>query len=431
MVRKVSLRRMAVITCLLALVTGMFAPTTYADDLSAKKSKITKEISASKGNIAESQAALEAAGAQVEEARARVAQAQIELDAAQAEYDKAEEESQKKAEELRQATIVLTKARAEEDKGQERVDDQRESVANYARSMYQDSLPLISVATLMGAESTSDLANRVQWADTVLSTNQIDLDYLREIQEELVEARLNSQAAQEVANDAKEEADKHTAVMESARDKAEQAHLEVQQALEAEEEARRVAQSALESDQAALASQEAELKKVNAEIAEMARQAEEARKAAAKKSGSSSSGSSGANMAVSSKGLIWPTSGVVTSNYGYRIHPIYNTRQFHDGLDIGAGCGVPIKAVASGRVSQRYYSSGYGYRIFVDHGYVQGRHMVTSYNHMSGYAVANGAKVSQGQTIGYIGTTGTSTGCHLHFMLWVNGSLANPRTYLP
>jgi murein DD-endopeptidase MepM/ murein hydrolase activator NlpD len=310
------------------------------------------------------------------------------------------------------------------------IEDQRESVTVYARAIYQDSLPLVSIASFLGASSTSDLANRIQWSDTVLTTSQIDLDYLRELQGDLAQARIDSQQAQESANQAKDEADRQTLVMQEARDAANQAHQEVQAALAEEEAARQAAASALRADQAALASREAELREVNAQIAEMARQAEEARRAAALRSGSnSSSGSS--NSSMSSSGLVWPTTGVITSSYGYRIHPVYGTRRFHDGLDMGAACGTPITAVASGRVSQRYYSSGYGYRIFVDHGFVQGRHMVSSYNHLSSYAVANGAQVSQGQTIGYVGTTGTSTGCHLHFMLWVGGSLTNPRPYLP
>jgi murein DD-endopeptidase MepM/ murein hydrolase activator NlpD len=356
-----------------------------------------------------------------------VAEAQAKLESAQAAYAVAKAESDKKAEELRLANVVLVQAKAEEAKGQEKVDAQREAVAGYARAVYQDNLPMISVVTLLGASSSSDLANRVQWTDTVLVTNQIDLDYLREIQAELAEKRLQSQIAQETATAAKEEADRHTAVMEEAMKAAERAHAEVEAALAEQVAARAAAQSALKADQASLASHEAELRKVNEEIAELARKAAASKPA----SGSSSSSSSSSGYKVSSYGLIWPSTGWVSSNYGYRIHPIAKVRRFHDGIDVAASCGTPLKAVAAGRVSQRYYSSGYGYRIFIDHGWVKGRHIVSSYNHLSRYAVSNGARVSQGQTIGYVGTTGYSTGCHLHFMLWVGGSLVNPRNYLP
>jgi murein DD-endopeptidase MepM/ murein hydrolase activator NlpD len=120
----------------------------------------------------------------------------------------------------------------------------------------------------------------------------------------------------------------------------------------------------------------------------------------------------------------------LTSPYGWRINPISGRSELHDGTDMGAGCGTPIRAAASGTVTQAYYNSGYGNRIFVDHGLIGGRHMTTAYNHMSGFAASVGQWVTQGQVIGYVGTTGYSTGCHLHFMLWINGSLVNAWPYI-
>jgi murein DD-endopeptidase MepM/ murein hydrolase activator NlpD len=113
-----------------------------------------------------------------------------------------------------------------------------------------------------------------------------------------------------------------------------------------------------------------------------------------------------------------------------RLHPILHIWKLHDGTDFGAGCGTPIHAAASGTVTEEYYNGGYGNRLFIDHGNVGGVFMTTSYNHMSGYAVKVGWHVTQGQVIGYVGTTGYSTGCHLHFMLWVNGTMVNPANYL-
>jgi murein DD-endopeptidase MepM/ murein hydrolase activator NlpD len=108
-----------------------------------------------------------------------------------------------------------------------------------------------------------------------------------------------------------------------------------------------------------------------------------------------------------------------------RLHPILHIWKLHDGTDFGAGCGTPIRAAASGTVTEAYYNGGYGNRLFIDHGA-----LTTSYNHMSGYAVRVGQHVTQGQVIGYVGNTGYSTGCHLHFMLWVNGTMVNPANYL-
>jgi murein DD-endopeptidase MepM/ murein hydrolase activator NlpD len=76
------------------------------------------------------------------------------------------------------------------------------------------------------------------------------------------------------------------------------------------------------------------------------------------------------------------------------------------------------------------YRGGYGNQVLVDHGTVQGNHLMTSYSHLSRFALSSGARVSQGQVIGYSGTTGYSTACHLHFMVYANGSRTNPMNYL-
>ena len=155
---------------------------------------------------------------------------------------------------------------------------------------------------------------------------------------------------------------------------------------------------------------------------EKAAQQAAAAAAARGKSGSSTT----TTTSPASSGLIKPIPGAsITSPYGMRLHPILHIWKLHDGTDFGAGCGTPIHAAASGTVTEEYYNGGYGNRLFIDHGV-----MTTSYNHMSGYAVKVGWHVTQGQVIGYVGTTGYSTGCHLHFMLWVNGTMVNPANYL-
>uniref|UniRef100_UPI0038CD9CB3 M23 family metallopeptidase n=1 Tax=Tessaracoccus coleopterorum TaxID=2714950 RepID=UPI0038CD9CB3 len=77
-------------------------------------------------------------------------------------------------------------------------------------------------------------------------------------------------------------------------------------------------------------------------------------------------------------------------------------------------------------VEERYYNGGYGNRLMIDHGYVNGSYVTTGYNHANRYVVSVGQKVKKGQLIGYVGSTGYSTGCHLHLMVWENGRLVNP-----
>jgi len=135
--------------------------------------------------------------------------------------------------------------------------------------------------------------------------------------------------------------------------------------------------------------------------------------------------------AVSAAGLMRPASGPVTSPFGMRFHPIDHVWRLHDGLDIGAACGSPILAAAAGRVTESYYSSAYGNRLVIDHGLVNGHQVTTSYNHAQGYQVGVGDSVAAGQIIGTVGTTGASTGCHLHFQVWIDGRLTDPATVLP
>lgn len=125
--------------------------------------------------------------------------------------------------------------------------------------------------------------------------------------------------------------------------------------------------------------------------------------------------------------LYWPVPGHhrITSPFGYRIHPILKYRKLHTGVDIGAPNGTPVVSAASGTVIASRFMGGYGNCVMIDHG---GK--VTVYGHLSSRAVSPGQSVSAGETIGYVGSTGMSTGAHLHFEVRVNGAVQNPLNYL-
>ena len=125
-------------------------------------------------------------------------------------------------------------------------------------------------------------------------------------------------------------------------------------------------------------------------------------------------------------GMIWPISGPITSEFGWRVHPITGTQKFHSGIDIGGDYGEPVAAAASGVVTDACWISGYGYTVIIDHG----GGVSTLYGHNQGFAVGPGETVSQGQTIAYCGSTGNSTGPHCHFEVRVNGSVVSPYGYL-
>ena len=115
-----------------------------------------------------------------------------------------------------------------------------------------------------------------------------------------------------------------------------------------------------------------------------------------------------------------------TSPYGWRIHPIYGTKKFHYGVDLAAPTGTPIYATRSGTVDTASYNGSAGYYVQINHG--DGFRSI--YMHMTHYVVSSGQHVSQGQVIGYCGSTGGSTGPHLHFGISYNGSYVNPANYI-
>jgi murein DD-endopeptidase MepM/ murein hydrolase activator NlpD len=131
-----------------------------------------------------------------------------------------------------------------------------------------------------------------------------------------------------------------------------------------------------------------------------------------------------------SHGFLRPVTGPVTSAFGMRLHPLRKIWKLHDGTDFGAACGTAIRAPYAGVVTRGYYSPAYGNRLFLSHGRVDGVQVETASNHASRYVVRPGQRVSRGQVIGEIGSTGLSTGCHLHLMVWLNGKLSNPMSWL-
>ena len=165
-----------------------------------------------------------------------------------------------------------------------------------------------------------------------------------------------------------------------------------------------------------------------AAAAEAAQQAAE-QQAAQEQAGSTSSSSSSTSSSSSSSstGFIWPTTSTyVSCYYGYRVAPTAGASTYHQGIDIAGSYGDPIYAAASGTVTQAGYNSGCGNYVTISHG----NGLYTVYMHCSKLYVSSGQSVSQGQTIAAEGSTGISTGPHLHFSVIVNGTYVNPMNYL-
>ena len=165
------------------------------------------------------------------------------------------------------------------------------------------------------------------------------------------------------------------------------------------------------------AQQEAELQNM---IVERQRQLEAEREAARRAAGI-------VGQTTTAPGVLgWPVSGTITSPFGYRRNPFGGGMEFHQGLDIAAPMGTTVTAAAAGTIISAGWYGGYGNYILIDHG----GGMATGYGHLSQIFVSAGQQVQKGQAIGAVGSTGMSTGPHLHFEVRMNGKPSDPAAYL-
>ena len=123
---------------------------------------------------------------------------------------------------------------------------------------------------------------------------------------------------------------------------------------------------------------------------------------------------------------IWPVAGAVTSGFGWRLSPIEGSHEWHQGIDIAAETGTPVVSAANGHVLQSGWTEGYGYIVQIDHG----SGLTTVYGHNSAVTVRPGEKVRMGQVIAYAGSTGRSTGPHLHYEVRLSNTAVDPWPYL-
>jgi len=130
--------------------------------------------------------------------------------------------------------------------------------------------------------------------------------------------------------------------------------------------------------------------------------------------------------------LSLPVNAPVSSEFGMRFDPVMQRYQLHAGIDFAANCGTPVRAAADGDVIMAIpesASGGYGNELVIDHGLLRGVDLTTTYNHLTSWVVSSG-HVTRGQVVAYSGTTGFSTGCHLHFETRQDGTPVNPRNWL-
>ncbi|MEP6798767.1 MAG: peptidoglycan DD-metalloendopeptidase family protein [Lapillicoccus sp.] len=304
--------------------------------------------------------------------------------------------------------------------------DTQTTLDNFAADVFQGGgVSELSVA--LGATSADDFATRVVLADTVTSLTNTAIDDLQNAKAEATAQKAYLTAVRAQIDQLKAESEAALASAASARQEAAAAQaslvsLEKQQAAYAAQvEARKA------GEQAQLAAAEADQARLQALLLDQAgkaQAAEAARAAAARSAGRSYTPTTGGAGFLS-----YPANGPITSEFGMRFHPILHIWKLHTGTDFGVPCGTPVLATADGTLISAGWGGGDGNRIVIDHGIISGVDLATTYNHLSSFVVTSGP-VKRGQLIAYSGTTGYSTGCHLHFETLENGQFVNPRLWI-
>lgn len=266
---------------------------------------------------------------------------------------------------------------------------------------------------VIGSKDFSDFANRLEVLKRIIDS---DITLINEIKKERAEIEAHKQ---------KLEADRAKLV------ELEKAALAKQAEIEQKKAERNVVLQKAQNDRATAMQAIEELNASSAQVSAMLKERQAARAAAAAAAAAAASQSSGGqgasdNWVQGTGQLGWPVSGEITSPYGYRVHPIWGTTIYHSGIDIGVDEGTPVHAADGGVVVWSGWMGGYGYAVVIDHG----NGLSTLYGHNSELAVDEGQSVAKGQVISYAGSTGNSTGPHVHFEVRVNGDPVDPMGYL-
>lgn len=266
---------------------------------------------------------------------------------------------------------------------------------------------------VIGSKDFSDFANRLEVLKRIIDS---DITLINEIKKERADIEAHKQ---------KLEADRAKLV------ELEKAALAKQAEIEQKKAERNVVLQKAQNDRATAMQAIEELNASSAQVSAMLKERQAARaaaSAAAAAAAAQSSGGQGAsdNWVQGTGQLGWPVSGEITSPYGYRVHPIWGTTIYHSGIDIGVDEGTPVHAADGGVVVWSGWMGGYGYAVVIDHG----NGLSTLYGHNSELAVDEGQSVAKGQVISYAGSTGNSTGPHVHFEVRVNGDPVDPMGYL-
>lgn len=363
---------------------------------------------------------LEDAGEEVQEAGQTLAETETLLPGAEEDVSVAEgrvaaaeavaAEAEREAEEAREA---LEAAQEEYEEAADAVEEARQARAEMFTATYRGA-ELLTVDAILSSDDTSQALDRMTYLEFMIEGKNIAVEDVTLKRREASNAEGTATVAEAEAAEAEAAAEQALADAEERYEEAVDARAEVERLVGEREEALAVAEDA-ESEAQSVYDR---LERESEDLADALREAD---------SGSSSSSGGSSSGGGSGSGFVLPVDGWKSSDFGWRTHPIYGTQRFHSGTDFAAGHGATIHAVDSGTVVYAGWNGGYGMLTCISHG----GGVTSCYAHQSSISVSNGQHVSRDQSIGAVGTTGTSTGAHLHFEVRKGGNPVNPLPYLP
>ena len=376
---KVVIRKIFIFILSITLVFSINSPVT------ALPKNIDDEVNAA-------QQELENASALVREVAAELAEIRKKLPIAEAALKKARAELAVAQEKDRQAAEKLAELESQLEITQKTYDQTRSFVADVARSIYQDG-PLATLEIILGATDPNDFSQKLMAMQTYIGNQNAKIEQL-----ETIKAQLETEQAAVAAQKVILEKEKAAALDAAKRAKA------------AEEEVLRL----IAKQKAALAKAESEREATRKRYEQLRAEQIRLQQLARLRAG----------LGGSIPGeLYWPVQGArISQNVGPRRHPVFGYRSCHTGMDLAAGTGTPIGAAATGIVTAVTTLRAYGRVVVVAHN----GGLSTMYAHLSRFNVSVGQGVAVGDTIGFVGSSGWSTGPHLHFEVHVNGTPFNP-----
>jgi murein DD-endopeptidase MepM/ murein hydrolase activator NlpD len=405
----------------LLLAGAVLAPPVPADSVSDRKQTLDRQLDELRETLEGTSKDLVDAAVDLKRAQSELVDANAKLASARAALAEASARDLVLAGRLAVAEAAVAKAGRDLEFRRHQEAETRTRLGNLAREAYVGS-GLSGLAIALNSENPDQFADRMNVAGTALRTENGALARIAVQQADTRARQTKLAAAQSEVAELKRQSE---ALLEQRR----QAKAD---AGSAASEIGRLVAVQTRSVRTIAARRSAERKRIAAlqvqqnELTKLLRARSKAR---ASRASSAPGGSIHSAPSNGSGRLSYPVIAPITSGFGYRYHPILHYSRLHAGTDFGAACGTPVRAAAPGTVVRAGGAGGYGNQIVIDHGSMRGKDVATSYNHLSRFVVRSGP-VRRGQLIAYSGTTGLSTGCHLHFEVYVNGTHVNPMSWL-